>query len=253
MYILPATFLTSGVVRRILLPMKIRDNRAKEWFWLDNEYLNGYAKELGIACTVVYLSLCRHANNETQTCFPSMKLIAEENAISTRTVIRATQDLEKWGIITIQKDKKKDGTQANNIYTLTAKSEWKNKPSDSQSHGQPSDKNDDSRVTPEPYNKTNTNNTKISETSSQVYEWEKYLQGMLDNKRKDLNIIGFYFKEKRLSFDTKAKADTAVRRHLRAAKSIMAFDKPEIGNIIRKLAYDFPRFTIETVYKELTK
>lgn len=147
--------------------MEIRDNRSKEWFWLDNKYLNGYAKILGINCTVVYLSLCRHADNQTQTCFPSMKLIAEENAISERSVIRATKILEEWRIIKIVKNKKKDGTQANNIYTLTSKNVWKSKPSDSQSPSKPSDSDDISRVTHSHNNKTQVNKTHISETSSQ--------------------------------------------------------------------------------------
>lgn len=149
--------------------MEIRDNRAKEWFWLDNQYLNGYAKHLGVTCTVVYLSLCRHADNTTQSCFPSMKLIADENGISTRSVVRATALLEEWGIISIEKSKKNDGTQANNIYTLTSKKNWKPKPSDIKSHGdrvteneEPSDTDDISRVTPGLHNNTHINNTHIT-------------------------------------------------------------------------------------------
>lgn len=236
--------------------MKIRDNRAKEWFWLDNEYLNGYAKYLGASCTVVYLSLCRHADNATQTCFPSMKLIAEENGINTKTVERATKKLEEWGIVQVLRSKKKDGTQSNNIYTLTSKIEWKSKLTDIKSLGQPTDKLDESRQTPVLHNYTHTNNT-IVETSSTIvkkeYKWSEYLQGMIDHKRKDLNIIGFFLKEKRVVFNTKPKAEAAVRRHLKAAKSIIAFDKSEIGTVIRKLNYDWPKFTLETVYKELTK
>jgi DNA-binding transcriptional regulator YhcF (GntR family) len=118
--------------------MEIRDNRKKGWLWLDNDYLNGYARYLGVNCTVVYLSLCRHADNNTQQCFPSMQLIAEENGIHRTTVIRAIKKLEDWGIIAIKKNKKENGTQANNIYTLLAKTEWKDKPSSTEQHGLPS-------------------------------------------------------------------------------------------------------------------
>jgi len=155
--------------------MKIRDKRDKGWFWLDNEYLNGYAKHLGATCTVVYLSLCRHSDNETQSCFPSMKLIAEENGISTKTVERATKKLEEWSIISIERSKREDGTQANNVYTLLAKRHWKQKPTDIKSHGtdrqkvaKPTDKNDESRQTPVLHNYTHINYTHINkaETSS---------------------------------------------------------------------------------------
>lgn len=167
--------------------IKIRDTRKKGWFIIDNEYLNGYARILGASCTVVYLSLCRHANTETQECFPSMKLIAEENGISTRTVMRAISVLEKWHIINVEKSKREDGTQNNNIYTLMDKSVWKSKPSDTKSHGQPSDKivvtpsdnNDINRVTPGTYKGTNINNTNIKGTNKSSLEidtkfWELY-------------------------------------------------------------------------------
>lgn len=92
-----------------------------------------------------------------------------------------------------------------------------------------------------------------SETSSQVFNWDTYLSGMLTHSRKDINIIGFFFKAKRLHFSTKEKAGAAIKRHLKAAKSIMPFDKTEIGETIRRLSYEFPKFTVDTVYKELTK
>jgi predicted transcriptional regulator len=154
--------------------MEIRDNRDKEWFWLDNQYLNGYAKYLGMSCTVVYLSLCRHANNSTQQCFPSMGTIADQNGIGKRTVIRAIQKLEEWNIIRVEKSRKDDGTQANNIYTLLSKKEWKNKPSANMTPSEnrvpkktePSDNKDISRVSPRHHNNTYINNTNINNTSN---------------------------------------------------------------------------------------
>lgn len=144
--------------------MEIRDNRAKEWFWLDNEYLNGYAKHLGVHCTAVYISLCRHADNETQTCFPSMQLIAEENGMSTKTVERGTKTLEKWGIISVKRGRGRDGKKITNVYTLLSKSSWKSKPTDSQSVGKPTDSEVKNQQTPVPYNNTHSNNnTHISE------------------------------------------------------------------------------------------
>ena len=104
--------------------IKIRDNRAKEWFFMDNEYLNGYAKMFGVTVTAVYISLCRHANITTQKCYPSQKLIANELNISERTVIRAINVLTKWNLIQIERIRRKNGTQLNNIYYLLDKSAW---------------------------------------------------------------------------------------------------------------------------------
>jgi len=158
--------------------IEIRDNRQKEWFWLDNEYLNGYARHLGVSCTAVYISLCRHSDNATQMCYPSMKLIAEENGISRDTVMRALKKLEEWGIILVKKSKKDDGTQANNVYTLLAKSNWKDKPSSKVRHGQaesqiepqPSSKNTHSRVAPQGYNNTHINNTHITSKAEALHQ-----------------------------------------------------------------------------------
>ena len=88
---------------------------------------------------------------------------------------------------------------------------------------------------------------------AEVFNWNSYLEGMIKSERKDLNIIGFFLKTKGVSFDTKAKAEVAIRRHLKPAKELIPFDKKEIGEKIRKLNYDFPKFTLETVIKELIK
>jgi len=163
--------------------VEIRDAREKDWFWLDNEYLNGYARLLGIYASSVYLSLCRHADNRTQRCFPSMRLIAEELGISAKTVERATKVLGEWGIVIIAKSRGKDGRQANNVYTLTNKKAWKIKPvlptdsepTDCESVGtdrlsgqSPTDSHDVHRQTGVLHNNTHTNNTHLKKTHKPV-------------------------------------------------------------------------------------
>ena len=66
---------------------------------MDNEYLNGYARIFGAVGTAIYVSLCRHSDNETQKCFPSIKLIAEELNISKSTVIKYIKSFEKFNLI----------------------------------------------------------------------------------------------------------------------------------------------------------
>ena len=65
---------------------KGRDRRKKGWFWMDNDYLNGYAKYFGAVGTAIYVSLCRHADNDTQECFPAYKKIAEELGLVEKTI-----------------------------------------------------------------------------------------------------------------------------------------------------------------------
>jgi predicted transcriptional regulator len=128
--------------------IKIRDKRNKEWFIVDNAYLNGYAKIFGAVGTAIYISLCRHADNDTQKCFPSQKLIAEELGISERTIRRYIDKFADWNLISIERGKDPTtGQNLNNIYLLIDKSQWKKKPEDTKSAGKPEDNNDTSRRT----------------------------------------------------------------------------------------------------------
>ncbi|MDD5146057.1 MAG: helix-turn-helix domain-containing protein [Candidatus Pacebacteria bacterium] len=97
----------------------VRDLRIKEKFFVDDLYLNGYAKKCGIYATGVYLSLCRHANKE-QLCYPSLKTIAKELKISRSQVIRAIKILKENKIIKVIRI----GKKLNNRYLLIDKSEW---------------------------------------------------------------------------------------------------------------------------------
>jgi hypothetical protein len=106
--------------------LKIRDRRDKGWFYLDNEYLNGYARIFGPVGTAIYVSLCRHANNTTQTCFPSLKTIADENGIGSENTVRKYIRLfEEKKIISAEKKRDPDSKKyLNTIYTLLDKTEW---------------------------------------------------------------------------------------------------------------------------------
>lgn len=113
---------------KIVKKFKVRDLRHKEKLMIDDLYLNGYAKYCGHEATLVYLSLCRHANFYTQQAFPSKKKIEEELAISRRKVNRGIKQLKEWNIISVNQVKDKKGRFSHNLYTLLDKSEWKNKP-----------------------------------------------------------------------------------------------------------------------------
>jgi hypothetical protein len=114
---------------------KIRDRREKGWFIIDNDYLNEYAKIFGPMGTAIYVSLCRHANISTQSCWPSQQTIAKENRISERTVRNLIKQFEGWNLIKVTR--KIDGRtrrKKNNIYHLMDKSVWKKPVKISQGH-----------------------------------------------------------------------------------------------------------------------
>lgn len=101
----------------------IRDLRRKEKFFIDDEYLNGYAKKCGVTATAVYASLCRHVDKK-QKCYPSTRKIAEEHNISIRSVYRALDVLEQYLIIR----RKRLGKQLTNRYYLLDRTEWSDVP-----------------------------------------------------------------------------------------------------------------------------
>ena len=129
------------------MEFKVRDKRNKNWFYLDNEYLNGYAKIFGAIGTAIYVSLCRHAD-EDQKCFPSQELIAEELNIHRNTVRKHLDLFEEHNLIKVIRERNKDTKQwENNVYYLLDKSQWMthaqplsmDKPctNDGESHAQP--------------------------------------------------------------------------------------------------------------------
>jgi DNA-binding transcriptional regulator YhcF (GntR family) len=102
---------------------RIIDKRKKEKFMLDDNYLNGQAKLCGWQGTLVYMSLCRHAN-KNQEAFPSIKLMAEQHNVSRNTILKGIKKLEERNLIQTGKKRTDSGQWLNNTYTLIDKSEW---------------------------------------------------------------------------------------------------------------------------------
>lgn len=113
---------------------QVRDRRNKGWFWIDDEYLNGYAKHFGPVGTAVYLALCRYAHIKDQTCYPTQKLLADKIGTTTRTVIKYIGLFEKYKLIRVERQKGPFNRYLANVYILLDKSGWQ-KPGETISHG----------------------------------------------------------------------------------------------------------------------
>jgi len=99
---------------------EIRDLREKNWFTMDNRFLDEYAPFLGVYAVGVYNSLCRHADKK-QKAYPAEKTIAWEVNISPSMVGKSIKYLLFWGII----KKTRVGKHCTNRYYLLRKSTWK--------------------------------------------------------------------------------------------------------------------------------
>ena len=98
---------------------EIRDLRHKEKFFLDDEFLNGYAKLIGPTAVAIYCSLSRHANKQ-QKCWPGIDKIAEELGTSQSTIVVHIKKLFEHNIV----HKIRVGKRANNRYDLIDKKYW---------------------------------------------------------------------------------------------------------------------------------
>ena len=101
-------------------------------------------------------------------------------------------------------------------------------------------------------NKQIKNITNIGETSS-PFVWEEYLESMRKDKRRDIKIIGAFFKIKSVVFDSEKQVQVGIRRYLKVAKDLAHFSDEQILDTMKRLNYDWPKFTLETTLKELTK
>ncbi len=232
---------------------KIRDRRNKGWFYLDNEYINGYGKIFGAIGTAIYVSLCRHADNETQRCYPSMELIADELWISRNTVAKYIKLFEKYKLIVCERERdSKTKKWINNSYYLLDKSEWI-------THAQPVSMDSHAQMTStshaQPLSNKETQDTKETKIATNVapFIFEEYLETMENHPKRYIQLIAFYFKEKKIKFTSKAQIESAIKRHLRAAKAVEPFSDNQIIMASRGVAKEYPDWTIETLLKKLTR
>ena len=78
-----------------------------------------YKSGLPHRAVIVYIYLCDRANKDGQ-CWPSMRRIAEDLDISTRTVNRAVNDLRTAGYIKTKHRIKQDGSWGSLMYELSS-------------------------------------------------------------------------------------------------------------------------------------
>lgn len=239
---------------------KIRDTRIKEKYFMDDEYLNGYAKLCGIYATGVYISLCRHSNIK-QTCFPSISLIARELDISEKTVRNSLKTLTHWKIIKVQKGKRRQGGMyAPNNYTLLDKSEWKQKPEVSRTAGTTRQSPEVSQVFNHGYGIPH-KDTQIKDTHSKdivasdtPFSLKEEIQKLEESDRRELNIIAMYLDQKSPDLQTREQYNQAIKRHVKPANSLVSFSDNQILNAVDYAKKEYKDiWTLETLIKILTK
>lgn len=89
--------------------------------------------------------------------------------------------------------------------------------------------------------------------AEEKFDLEKEIEKMENNPRRDIQIIGLYFKQRKPDIRSREQLFKAIRRHLRPAKELKPFEDDQIIKGFRKAADQISGWTIETAVKMLTK
>lgn len=95
----------------------IRDRR-NGFFWVNNEIVDDYAPRLGGTALLVYMVLCRYADNSTAECHPSQSRLAKVCEVEERTIRRAIVKLVEVGLVSKEKERSGGGEFSKTVYTL---------------------------------------------------------------------------------------------------------------------------------------
>lgn len=97
-------------------------------------------------------------------------------------------------------------------------------------------------------------NAEKSNKMISTYSFESYMNKMENDPRRSIQVIAFYFKKKGLRFDSLEKVQSAIKRHLRAAREVANFNDDEIVKAYRIADKEYPSmYTCETLHKILTR
>ncbi|EEK53310.1 helix-turn-helix domain-containing protein [Bacillus cereus] len=94
--------------------MTLIDRRRRVFFMIDNEIVDD--ARLSHKEMAVYMVLCRHLNQETGSCFPSLPTIGKKVGMSKNTVIKALNNLIEIGYVTKEKRSSKEQGDMSNVY-----------------------------------------------------------------------------------------------------------------------------------------
>ncbi len=86
------------------------------------------------------------------------------------------------------------------------------------------------------------------------FSFENYLKELEDHKARHVNVIGHFFEEKGIFYDSREKANAAVKRHLKPAVQVSKFSDDEIVKATKEAKKQYGEiWTVETILKILTR
>jgi Helix-turn-helix domain len=93
------------------MKFELRDSR-NGFLWIPNSLFDSFISRIQPSSIVIYLTLARFVNNQTQKCYPSYDLIEKITGFSRPTIASGLQELRSIGAISWEKEGRK------NLYRL---------------------------------------------------------------------------------------------------------------------------------------
>ena len=94
---------------------RVRDRRKRKWFWTENLIVDKLMAKIGVHAHGGYSALIRWADNDDQTCAPSLSVIMEKTGLTRPTVVKALKRLQQGRLVAIQRRQAEDGSKIRNL------------------------------------------------------------------------------------------------------------------------------------------
>lgn len=92
------------------------------------------------------------------------------------------------------------------------------------------------------------------EKEIKTFSLKEEIEKLEKNERRELNIIAFYLERRKPDIRNKEQYQQLLKRHLRAAKSLIPFEDDQILKACKTAESEYPKvWTIDTLLKLMTK
>ncbi len=232
--------------------IEVRDTRNGEWAWVYNAVISD--PHLSASDVRAYGALSSFGGY--QVINPSMDQIAEKGQMSIRQVKMSIKKLEDLEYIRIEKGR---GRGNPNVYWLLKRPKGCKFCTISKGCKKEQEKVQKTTVKGAEIAPTIKIDSKdiskdIAPASGAPWDFKEYLKEMEENKQRHINIIAYYFEEKGLKFENKEQVQSAIKRHLRAAKDLVPFTDQQITTAAEQAKKEYNGlWTLETILKILSR
>lgn len=94
-------------------------------------------------------------------------------------------------------------------------------------------------------------NTTAVKTAEDLYDFQKEMEKLKLNERKDYKIIHLYWKKKEFNFENQVQFNRNLRRELRPAGDLKGYSGEQILRSINYCMKNYPVWSLETVFKRI--